>query len=105
MINHNQQNSTNSWISSVLDPERGVCADPVGRDAILGVGGPGRQLSPDRGMRRRDEMFGSKEDDPITASRNDHGQSKCQCAWPATSVNTYCSIVFIVLLFQENYYY
>jgi hypothetical protein len=33
-----------------------VCADPVGRDAILGVGGPGpparageRQLRPDRG--------------------------------------------------------
>jgi hypothetical protein len=40
----------------VLDPERGVCADPVGGDATLGVGGPGppvgageRQLSPDRG--------------------------------------------------------
>jgi hypothetical protein len=41
---------------SVLDPGKGVCADPVGRDATLGVGGPGppvgtgeRQLSPDRG--------------------------------------------------------
>jgi hypothetical protein len=41
---------------SVLDPERGVCVDPVGTDAILEVGGPGppagageRQLSPDRG--------------------------------------------------------
>jgi hypothetical protein len=41
---------------SVLDPERGVCADPVGRDATLRVGGPGppvrvseHQLSPDRG--------------------------------------------------------
>jgi hypothetical protein len=40
----------------VLDPKKGVCADPVGRDAILGVEGPGppvgvseRQLSPDRG--------------------------------------------------------
>jgi hypothetical protein len=40
----------------VLDPERGVCVDSVGRDAILEVGGPGppagageRQLSPDRG--------------------------------------------------------
>jgi hypothetical protein len=39
----------------VLDPEKGVCADPVGRDATLGVGGPGppvkvseRQLSLDR---------------------------------------------------------
>jgi hypothetical protein len=41
---------------TVPDPERGVCADPVGKDATLGVGGPGppggaseRQLSPDRG--------------------------------------------------------
>ncbi len=40
----------------VLDPKKGVCADPVGRDAILGIEGPGppvgvseRQLSPDRG--------------------------------------------------------
>jgi hypothetical protein len=40
---------------SVLDPEKGVCADPVGRDATLGVGGleppvgaNERQLSPDR---------------------------------------------------------
>jgi hypothetical protein len=40
----------------VLDPGKGVCTDPVGRDATLGVGGPGppvgageRQLSPDRG--------------------------------------------------------
>jgi hypothetical protein len=53
-------------------------------------------------VRRRDEMIGSKEDDPITASRNDHAQSMCQCAWPATSVNTHHSIVFIILLFQEN---
>jgi hypothetical protein len=41
---------------SVLDPKKGVCVDPVGRDAILEVEGPGppvgvseRQLSPDRG--------------------------------------------------------
>jgi hypothetical protein len=53
-------------------------------------------------VRRRDEMTGSKEDNPITASRNDHAQSKCQRAWPAKSVNTHHSIVFIVLLFQEN---
>ncbi len=53
-------------------------------------------------MRRRDKMSGSKGDDPVTASRNDHAQSKCQRAWPATSVNTHDSIVFIVLLFQEN---
>jgi hypothetical protein len=40
----------------VPDPEKGVCADPVGKDATLGVGGPGtpigaseRQLSSDRG--------------------------------------------------------
>jgi hypothetical protein len=53
-------------------------------------------------VRRRDEMTGRQEDDPITASRNDHAQSKCQREWPATSVNTHHSIVFIVLLFQEN---
>ncbi len=42
--------------SILLDPGKGVCADPVGRDATLGAGGPGppvgageRQLSPDRG--------------------------------------------------------
>ncbi len=40
----------------VLDPGKGVCTDPVRRDAILEVEGPGppdgvseRQLSPDRG--------------------------------------------------------
>jgi hypothetical protein len=44
---------------SVLDPKKGVSADPVGRDAILGVEGPGppvgaseRQLSPDRGGKK-----------------------------------------------------
>jgi hypothetical protein len=47
-------------------------------------------------------MIGIKEDDSITASRNDHAQSKCQRAGPATSVNTHHSIVFIILLFQEN---
>ncbi len=41
--------------TTVLDPEKGECADPVGRDVTLGVGGPGppvgvseRQLSLDR---------------------------------------------------------
>ncbi len=53
-------------------------------------------------MERRDRMAVSKEDDPITTPRNDHAQSKCQRAWPGASVNTHCSIVFIVLLFQEN---
>jgi hypothetical protein len=53
-------------------------------------------------MERRDKMARSKEDDPITAPRNDHAQSKCRCAWPAASVNTRCSVVLIVLLFQEN---
>jgi hypothetical protein len=40
----------------VLDPKKGVCVDSVGRDAILGVEGPGppvgvseRQLSLDWG--------------------------------------------------------
>ncbi len=43
------------WILIVVDPGKGVCADPVNRDAILGKGGTGpgdrdkeRQLSPDR---------------------------------------------------------
>jgi hypothetical protein len=43
-------------IMSVLDPGKGMCADPVERVAILEVKGPGppggvseRQLSPDRG--------------------------------------------------------
>jgi hypothetical protein len=46
-------------IVTVLDPEKGVCADPVEEDAILGVGGPGppfgvseRQLSLDRGGKK-----------------------------------------------------
>jgi hypothetical protein len=51
---------------------------------------------------RRSKMAGSKEDDPITASSNNHAQSKCQCASFSNSVNTCHSIVFIVLLFQEN---
>jgi hypothetical protein len=40
----------------VLDPGKGVCADPVNRGAILGKGGPDpqsqdreRQLAPDKG--------------------------------------------------------
>ncbi len=43
-------------VNSVLNPGKGVCADPRGRDATLGAGGLGppvgageRQLSPDRG--------------------------------------------------------
>ncbi len=50
--------SHNYWLllALVLDPGKGVCADPRGGDATLGVGGPGppkgggeHQLSPDRG--------------------------------------------------------
>jgi hypothetical protein len=44
---------------NVLDPSKGVCADPVERVAILEVEGPGptggvseRQLSPDRGYEK-----------------------------------------------------
>ncbi len=44
----------------VLDPGKGVCADPRGRDAVLGEGWPGPpvgagepQLSPDRGGVKR----------------------------------------------------
>ncbi len=43
-------------VSSVLDPEKGVCADPVNGGAILGRGEPDphsrdreRQLTPDKG--------------------------------------------------------
>jgi hypothetical protein len=43
-------------IIAVPDPGKGVCADPVNGDAILGKGGPDpqggnkeRQLSPDKG--------------------------------------------------------
>jgi hypothetical protein len=45
-----------NMVLHVLDPSKGVCADPVGRVAILEVKGLGypvgaseRQLSPDRG--------------------------------------------------------
>jgi hypothetical protein len=72
------------FINTVPDPEKGVCTDPVGRDATLGVGGPGppvrvseRQLSLDREVRRHDKVGRSKKDDPITASGNDYAQSKC----------------------------
>jgi hypothetical protein len=34
-------NSQNVYTVIVLDPGKGVCADSVGRDATLGVGGPG----------------------------------------------------------------
>jgi hypothetical protein len=44
---------------TVLDPSKGVCADPVNGGAILGKGGPGprggnreRQLSPDKGREK-----------------------------------------------------
>ncbi len=49
-------NSSDPHKGSVLDPGKGVCADPRRGDAILGVGGPGppmgnneHQLSLDRG--------------------------------------------------------
>ncbi len=53
--------------------------------------------------RRRSKMSENKEDDPITASRNDHAQSKCHCALISNSV-TYPlqELCLIVLLFQEN---
>ncbi len=47
------------WVASVSDPGKGVCADPVNGDAILGKGGPDpqggnkeRQLSPDKGREK-----------------------------------------------------
>jgi hypothetical protein len=71
----------------VLDPSKGVCADPVngapswGRgDRIPKAGGnKERQLSPDREGTRRDRMRRRqevKEDDPFMASRCQHAQSK-----------------------------
>jgi hypothetical protein len=46
-------------IKVVLNPGEGVCADPVSRDSILEVKGPGppsgvseRQLNPDRGAEK-----------------------------------------------------
>ncbi len=43
----------------MLDPKKGVCADPVDRAAILGKGGPDphsrdreRQLTPDKGSEK-----------------------------------------------------
>ncbi len=48
-------------------------------------------------------MTEDKEDGSITASKNDHAQSKCQCASGVNSV-TYPlqELCFIVLMFQEN---
>ncbi len=55
------------------------------------------------GERRRSKMSENKEDDPITASRNVHAQSKCHCALISNSVSyPLQELYFIVLLFQEN---
>jgi hypothetical protein len=50
------ENNVGFKVFHVLDPEKGLSADPRRGDAILGVGGPGppkgddeHQLSPDRG--------------------------------------------------------
>ncbi len=95
----------------VLDPEKGVCADPVEGDATLGVGGPGppvgvseRQSSLDRGGRK------TWQDGKKQRRWPHHGFRKQLCTeWVLTcltnkkcSVNTFISIVPIVLLFQEN---
>jgi hypothetical protein len=79
---------------SVLDPGKGVCADPRGGDATLGAGGPGPQWETmsvswvwTGEVRRHYEISASKVDDPITASRNDHAQSKCHQASVSNSVN------------------
>ncbi len=57
------------------------------------MGAGERQLSPNRGVRRHNKMSGSKEDDPITASRDDHAQSKCKRATINNSANIRHSIV------------
>jgi hypothetical protein len=48
-------------------------------------------------------MSESKEDNPTTASSNNHAQSECHCALYSNSV-TYLlqELRLIVLLFQEN---
>ncbi len=94
---------------SVLDPGKGICADPRRGDATLGAGGPGPPMGTmsvswvrTGEERRRSKMSENKEDNPITASRNVHAQSKCHCASISNSV-TYPlqELYFIVLLFQE----
>jgi hypothetical protein len=52
----NAKSFSYSRVVAVPDPGKGVCADPVNGDAILGKGGPDpqsgnkeRQLSPDKG--------------------------------------------------------
>jgi hypothetical protein len=40
-------------------------------------------------VRRHSKMSESKEDDPITASRDDHAQSKCHRASNSNSVNVH----------------
>jgi hypothetical protein len=53
--------------------------------------------------RRRSKMSKKKEDDPITAPRNDHAQSKCYSASISNSVTYPLRELYLtVLLFQEN---
>ncbi len=48
-------------------------------------------------------MSESKEDNPITDSRNDYAQSECHCALYSNSViYPLRELRLIVLLFQEN---
>ncbi len=56
VVLHISINCTGYIRGLALDPGKGVCVDPVGRDATLGAGGPGppvgageRQLSLDSG--------------------------------------------------------
>jgi hypothetical protein len=56
---HGRLISGSKLFVSVLDPGKGVCADPVNGAAILGKGGPDsqggnkeRQLSPDKGREK-----------------------------------------------------
>ncbi len=79
-------------IITVSYPEKGECADPVNEDAILGKEGgesPGRSKERQFSfghrrwqdvnlseMRRRQR---DKKDDPFTAQRHQHAQSKSTC--------------------------
>ncbi len=76
---------------TVLDPDKGVCADPADGGAILGGGSRipivEQGASVGSGQRERKDVIHSemkrrrvdKEDDPFTASECQHAQSKLTC--------------------------
>jgi hypothetical protein len=81
-----------NWLFWTLERE---CARTLGEGTPLwGRGGPGPQWETVSvswlwigEVRRHNKMSESKEDDPITASRDDYAQSKCHRASISNSVN------------------